>query len=301
MTWQPPLVCMVGVSGSGILQTAAPSGAHRFARDVPKKNRQVTRCDRGPSARFRRVAAGEGDQAGLFVSVGGDVDPGAEVATLAENGVHRFHASEEAVHLVRVESLVEAGGPGEVPRVDQDVGCTEHLDGGFDGVAAGLRAELGGRDDRIVEGGLEGAVECEPGGDRVVVDGWDGRRVEPGGSEEQPGHPLDQVADDVAGQPAFTGSGIVPGVGRDRLDPPAEGAGHFAVTIRRRFHGAEPTDEAARTGPGEGSASRRRTVGAGDRVEAVGGATEVAGSSLWATPAEAMDLPAPPAPPVPTR
>jgi hypothetical protein len=28
---------MVGVSGGGILQTAAPSDAHRFARDVPEK------------------------------------------------------------------------------------------------------------------------------------------------------------------------------------------------------------------------------------------------------------------------
>src|SRR5688572_14126385 len=210
---------------------AMATGSAQRNRDKSPTDGKVRRR-RAFSSRLG-MAAGEGDQAGLLVGVVGDLDPRAVVAAVAQDRVHRLHPDEEAMDLVRVECFVEAGGAGEVPGVDQDVGGAEHVDGRGDGVAPGARVELDGGELGIVEGGEEGAVEGVPGAGGVVVDGGDGGRIDAGTAEEERRHPLDQVADDVAGEPGLAGGGIVPGVGRNLFDPAAEAAGHLAVAVCR--------------------------------------------------------------------
>ena len=81
-----------------------------------------------------------------------------------------------SAHRVRVQRLVLAGGPGEVPAVEEDVVRVDHGDGLLERHGADVGEvvhALGGG--RIVEQGLHGVGLGAPGADGVVVDRWTGR------------------------------------------------------------------------------------------------------------------------------
>src|SRR5437016_5791469 len=74
------------------------------------------------------LSAEEGEEAGLLVRGLGRVELGAEGVGRAQDLIHRRHPFADPSHLVAVEALVPAGGPGQVPRMDHDVGAEEAVD-----------------------------------------------------------------------------------------------------------------------------------------------------------------------------
>jgi hypothetical protein len=64
---------------------------------------------------------------------------------------------------------------------------------------------------RVVEQWLHGVGLGAPGADRVVVDRRTGGQRDLGGLLEERGEPVDEVADDVAGDAAFGRRWLVPG------------------------------------------------------------------------------------------
>src|SRR4051794_33822808 len=71
------------------------------------------------------VAAEEGDQSGLHIGVAGYLDLRTVMPALAKCVVDFVDPVEHASNLSVVERFIEAGGAGEVPSVDEDVGEDE--------------------------------------------------------------------------------------------------------------------------------------------------------------------------------
>src|SRR5688500_17516944 len=97
---------------SGVPRGSAPPGAARRQPRAAAPPNPAVVADRVAARRFvaLRVAAHEGEQAGLLVGVGRDGDAGAVVAAgphrLVDRGVDGLDADDLAVDLVGVEHLV---------------------------------------------------------------------------------------------------------------------------------------------------------------------------------------------------
>ena len=111
----------------------------------------------------------------------------------------------------RIERLVLAGGAGEIPAVQEHVTGVDHVDRLPERHATDVREivlALGGV--RVVEECLHGVGLGPPGADGVVVDRRTRRQRDPRRSLEEGREPLDEVTDDVAGDPALHRRGLVP-------------------------------------------------------------------------------------------
>ena len=75
-----------------------------------------------------------------------------------------------------------------------------------------------------------------PGADRVVVDRRTRSQRDPGRPLEEGREPLDEVADDVAGDPAFGRRWMVPGLRGSALDGRRELGGDAPVLVGDAHH-----------------------------------------------------------------
>ena len=79
-----------------------------------------------------------------------------------------------------------------------------------DAVAPHAHLEFARGDLGIVERGLQRVAERQPRTGRVVVDRRSLGELEVEGALEEARHPLDEMADDVAGHPSLARRGLVP-------------------------------------------------------------------------------------------
>ena len=89
---------------------------------------------------------------------------------------------------------------------------------------------------RVVEQRLHGVGLGAPGADGVVVDRRTRRQRDPGRALEERREPLDEVADDVAGDPALHRRRLVPRLRRGALDGRGERTGDAPVLVGRAAH-----------------------------------------------------------------
>jgi hypothetical protein len=89
---------------------------------------------------------------------------------------------------------------------------------------------------RIVEQYLHGFGLGAPRADWVIVDRWSRRQGDPRSSLEEGREPLDEVADDVTGDPALHGCGLIPRLRRGALRRSGERTGDAPVLVGRSAH-----------------------------------------------------------------
>ena len=131
--------------------------------------------------------------------------------------------------LVGIEALVQPGGAGEVPGVDQHIADAEALD----------RVLEVGSAPFLVEGGLHAGAQRLPGPGGVIVGRRPGRQDTATVIRDVPRHPGDEVADDVPRHPTRAGRDRhVPPVRRHRRGPSAERRRHGPEALGDRAHGA---------------------------------------------------------------
>ena len=139
-----------------------------------------------------------------------------------------------AVNLVGVEPLVEPGGAGQVPCVDQHVRRARHVDGCLERQSPGRAAVLDATSDvGVVERAWIAPRTTAHAPARVVVDRGDrtGLDAERAKEEARRRQPLDQVTDDVAGDLALAGRRVLPRRLGDGDDSCCEALGHLAEPL----------------------------------------------------------------------
>ena len=158
-------------------------------------------------------------------------------AALAQHLVHRQHALEHLGALVRVERLVLAGGPGEVPAVEEHVAGVDHVDGLPERHCAEVwevvpRSALTGSSSRACTASVW--MRQAPTGSSST-DGPAGSVI-PVAPLEEPREPLDEVTDDVPGSPALRRRRVVPRRRGGAVDRRRERTGDAAVFVGRVAH-----------------------------------------------------------------
>ncbi len=93
----------------------------------------------------------------------------------------------------------------------------------------------------VVEQCLHGLGLGTPSADGIVVDRRTRRQRDPRPSLEERREPLDEVADDVAGDPALHRRRLVPRLRRDTLDSRGERTGDAPVLVGRAAHRSSET------------------------------------------------------------
>ena len=88
----------------------------------------------------------------------------------------------------------------------------------------------------VVEQFLHSVGLGTPGADGVVVDRRTCRQGDPGRSLEEGREPLDEVANDLSGDPTLNRRGLVPPVPRDALDRHGERTGDAPVLVGQAVH-----------------------------------------------------------------
>jgi hypothetical protein len=168
----------------------------------------------GLPPRPERVPADEAQQPGLGIRVTGYLDPGAVLAGGAHDLLYRLHPAEELGAEARVQPVVLAGGPGQIPGVHEHVGGVELVDRGIQGQAPDVRVgELPVRRGRIVQHRLHAVAVDLPRGDRVLIHRRSAGQVDAGARHQERGEPFGQVTNHVAGGPAGDRRWRVPGAG----------------------------------------------------------------------------------------
>src|SRR5581483_5976276 len=165
--------------------------------------------------------AQEAEQLRLDVGALRWLDGSIEAAWGPEHGVEWPQAFVCVGRGLGVDRVVEAGGPGQVRGLHQDVDAQQpayqHLERH---VAERARHDLPGTVG-VGQRRFDLGPGVRPAGHDVVVgsEGY-GRRTGDGGDEPQGA--ADHVRDDIAACPSFARRGVVPGAGRNGLDPGAE-------------------------------------------------------------------------------
>jgi hypothetical protein len=138
---------------------------------------------------------------------------------------------------VRVERLVLAGGSGEIPAVQEHVAGVDHVDRLAERHATDVREiVLAVGRVRVVEECLDGVGLTTPGADGVIVDRRTRRQRDPRPTLKEGREPLDEVTDDVTGNPARHGRRLVPRLRRGALDVRGERTGDPPVLFGRGAH-----------------------------------------------------------------
>src|SRR5882724_1076660 len=223
-----------------------PPRAQASARSPPSSPRRSAtprRCGLRSPPRPERVPANEAQQPCLDIRTAGYLNPGAVLAGGADNLLHLLHPAEELSAEVRVQPVVLAGSPGQIPGVHEHVSRVELVDRGLHRQDAGVRiGEFPVRSLRIVQHRLHTVAVNLPRGDGVLFYRRPAGQLDAGTGGKKPGKPFGQVTHDVAGGPASDRGRRVPGPGT--VDPVREQPGNLPVPLGwavRQCHQTAPS------------------------------------------------------------